>query len=244
MFVHSFLASIKSCFLDSYYSRHFWATRLGQSICRQCHVRSFDFVKQSTGPLVKPMWTPNWENLKKGEYWVYSHLTGSVKWWCWEVCQMILCYIIILIWYVSQDSLASYDPGYILLSVCMTFYKQLHRSTLDAATSCLLLRWCGHSQHWPLTQTQVWLARVNYCRWSVCEWSLRKVTKSWPPSFLKLAHFEHELFIIIGPKIWRIKTARVRFHLTVPVTMAGVDDLQISYQDLKLSCARRRKLQV
>ena len=130
----------------------------------------------------------------------------------------------------------------------MTFYKQLHRSTLDAATSGLLLRWCGHSQHWPLTQTQVWLARVNYCAEGlfvnvVKRWSLRKVLKSWPPSFLKLDHFEHDLFIIIGPKIWRIKTARVRFHLTVPVTMAGVDS-QISYQDLKLSCARRRKLQV
>ena len=99
-----------------------------------------------------------------------------------------------------------------------------------------------------LTQTQVWLARVNYCAEGlfvnvVKRWSLRKVMKSWPPSFLKLDHFEHDLFVIIGPKIWRIKTARVRFHLTVPVTMAGVD-LQISYQDLKLSCARRRKLQV
>lgn len=168
MFVHSFLASIKSCFLFSaFLSDKAWTINLQAMSCeiiRLCETIHWSTCKTHV------MWIPNWENLKnyfKGEYWVYSHLTGSVKWWCWEVCQMILC--LILIWYVSQDSLASYDPGYILLSVWMTFYKQLHRSTLDAATSCLLLRWCGHSQHWPLTQTQVWLARVNYCRGSVCE---------------------------------------------------------------------------
>ena len=112
MFVHSFLASIKSCFLFSaFLSDKAWTINLQAMSCeiiRLCETIHWSTCKTHV------MWIPNWENLKnyfKGEYWVYSHLTGSVKWWCWEVCQMILC--LILIWYVSQDSLASYDPGYI-----------------------------------------------------------------------------------------------------------------------------------
>ena len=114
MFVHSFLASIKRYFLFSaFLSDKAWTINLQAMSCEiiwLCETIHWSTCKTHV------MWIPNWENLKnylKGEYWVYSHLTGSVKWWCWEVCQMILC--LILIWNVSQDSLASYDPGYDLL---------------------------------------------------------------------------------------------------------------------------------
>ena len=93
------------------------------------------------------------------------HLTGSVKlkWWCWEVCQMIP-------YSISQDQSNSNDDAekFVKWYCAYSYYSYDLPQTVKCqrfTMPCLMLR-CGSSEDWWL---RLWarLACVKYWRW-VC----------------------------------------------------------------------------